>query len=184
MLAFAQIEHEYNFTELLACLLVSLQFTISRRHTEHQDTVLTHSVELSRNKYNQHYIFPKLRKTIFSSSHNMDLLNLSFECKHSGMIWLLMWPWKWVAQYWNFLCGLLTTGTLTLCLRAWFLLLKNKISFFLMTWFLKKNNCSVNEDITSFISKIIVVSDIKENHKYTEMYIGIYYCSRQHLLSA
>lgn len=30
--------------------------------------------------------------------------------------------------------------TLTLCLRAWFLLLKNKISFFLMTWFLKGNS--------------------------------------------
>lgn len=34
----------------------------------------------------------------------------------------------------------LTAGTLTLCLRAWFLLLKNKISFFLMTWLLKNIN--------------------------------------------
>lgn len=32
-----------------------------------------------------------------------------------------------------------TIGPLTLCLRAWFLLLKNNISFFLMTWLLKQN---------------------------------------------
>lgn len=32
---------------------------------------------------------------------------------------------------------------LTLCLRAWFLLLKNKISFFRMTWFLKQDRSPV-----------------------------------------
>lgn len=37
---------------------------------------------------------------------------------------------------------------LTRCFRAWFLLLKNKISFFLMTWLLKRNNAySVNKAI-------------------------------------
>lgn len=51
----------------------------------------------------------------------------------------------------TFTQALLTTGSLTLCLRAWFLLLKNKISFFLMTWLLKQNNSYLeNQVITLF----------------------------------
>lgn len=87
-------------------------------------------------------------------------------------LWLMFPALSWGLQDWlvrlmfearlSFMLPSQQDGTLTLCLRAWFLLLKNKISFFLMTWFLKEwKNCSVKHikfllrNIIAALSRII-----------------------------